>query len=83
MKTIPNALSCKFSTVKGRKQLICEYGNSDTMYSGKNEDGENVTVSIDYTGIVLNTYQHNGWVRVNYYDADGNASGETFNGKWK
>lgn len=83
MKSIPNELSRQFPTVEGRKQLIRQHGDSDTMYSGKNEDGEDVTVSIDRTGIVLNTYQQNGWVRVNYYDADGFASGETFDGRWK
>ena len=54
------------------------------MFTGTNADGEMVKLSIDKErGIVLNTYQENGFVRVNYYNKDGLAEGETFDGKWK
>ena len=83
MKTIPNELSARFADIEGRKELIKKYGDSDTMFTGENADGEMVTISIDKeNGIVLNTYQNNGWVRVNYYNKDGIAEGETFDGKW-
>ena len=81
---IPNELSREFSTAAGRRRLIELYGNTDTAFVGHNEDGEQVSVSFDTEkGIVLNTYQENGWVRVNYYDKDGNLAGETFDGKWR
>ena len=83
-KRIPNELSAQFDTTEGRRKLVELYGDSDTMFSGENEEGEMVTVSIDAErGIVLNTYQQNGWVRVNYYNKDGVAEGESFDGRWK
>lgn len=36
----------------------------------ENSDGETVYLSVSKTGMVLKTEQKNGWVRVNYYDAD-------------
>ena len=80
---IPNELSAKFNTLEGRKQIIAEYVDSDTMFVGENEDGECVYLSVSDTGMVLRTEQLNGWVRVNYYVADGDATGESFDGKWK
>lgn len=66
------------------RELIREYGNSKSMFTGTNEDGERMTISIDTeNGIVTNTFQSNGWVRVNYYGSDGLPEGETFDGKWK
>ena len=80
---IPNELSAKFNTLEGRKQIIAEYADSDTMFVGENEDGERVYLSVSDTGMVLRTEQENGWVRVNYYDAEGDTTGESFDGKWK
>lgn len=61
---IPNELSQQFFTVAGRKKLIDTYGDSETMFTGNNEDGEMVQVSFDTVhGIILKTYQNNGWVR--------------------
>lgn len=38
------------------------------IYSGKNEDGEGIVVSVQKsTGIKVSTYQNNGWIRVNIY----------------
>ena len=53
------------------------------MFSGENEDGECVFLSISESGMILRTEQENGWVRVNYYDQDGYATGEGFDGKWR
>lgn len=83
MRTIPNELAARFDTVEGRKKLIELYADSDTMFSGVNADGEAVHISIAESGIVLKTEQENGWVRVNYYNAEGEADGETFDGKWR
>lgn len=81
---IPNDLAAQFNTVEGRKTLIQRYGCSDEPYFGVNEDGEDVIVSFDTEdGIVIRTNQSNGWVRVNYYDKDGYATAETFDGKWR
>lgn len=66
------------------RELIKEYGNSDTMFSGTNSEGEQMTISIDTkNGIVTNTYQNNGWVRVNSYGVDGRPDSEWFDGKWR
>lgn len=81
---IPNELSAQFFTAAGRKHLVEMYSDADTMFTGKNEDGEMVCVSFDKEcGIVLQTYQENGWVRVNYYDKDGMPTGESFDGRWR
>lgn len=53
------------------------------MFIGNNAEGETVYLSVDACGIILKTEQENGWVRVTYYDADGVATGEGFDGKWK
>jgi len=53
------------------------------MFTGIDVDGETVHLSITHNGMTLRTQQENGWVRVNYYDADGCATGESFDGKWK
>ena len=82
-KLIPNELSMDFNTQEGRKKLIDLYADSDSMFFGENEDGEKVYLSISKSGMVLNAEQENGWVRVNYYDEEGCATGEGFDGKWK
>lgn len=81
--TIPNELSAKFNTQEDRKKILQDYADSDTMFVGENEDGERVYLSVAHSGMVLRTEQDNGWVRVNYYDDEGCASGESFDGKWK
>ena len=80
---IPNELSERFDTQEGRKRLVELYADSQTMFTGIDADGETVHLSITYDGMTLKTQQENGWVRVNYYDADGCATGESFDGKWK
>ena len=81
--TIPNSDGELFKSAEGRRLLMERYGGSRFPYSGVNEDGEQVLVSISADSIVINTFQSNGWVRVNYYDAKGYADGETFDGHWK
>lgn len=80
---IPNELSSKFNTLEGRRKLIALYADSDTMFTGTNEHGETVYVSIAQSGIIVKTEQENGWLRVNYYDGDGWHAGETFEGRWR
>ena len=80
---IPNELSERFDTQEGRKRLVELYADSQTMFTGIDADGETVYLAITHNGMTLRTQQENGWVRVNYYDADGCATGESFDGKWK
>lgn len=79
---ISNELAKNFINVEGRKEIIKKYGNSKQAFFGENEDGEQVELHVADDGIILKTYQENGWVRVNYYDADGYAEGESFDGRW-
>ena len=81
-RTIPNSEGELVKTVSGRKLLMERYGDSRFPYSGVNEDGENVLININPDSIIINTFQTNGWVRVNYYDAEGYAEGESFDGRW-
>ena len=77
-----NELAKDFDRCEVRRTLMREFGESETAYSGVNTDGEDVLLSIFSDHITVSTNQHNGWVRVNYYDADGYAEGETFKGRW-
>lgn len=83
MKKISNELSSQFATVEGRLKLMELYGDSEAMYSGENEDGESVVLSIAHDSIILKTFQKNGWTKVNYYDECGFPEGETFEGRWR
>lgn len=77
-----NELAMDFDRCEVCRTLMREFGESQTAYSGVNADGEDVLLSIFTDHITVSTNQHNGWVRVNYYDADGYAEGETFKGRW-
>lgn len=83
MTTIPNEHSAEFKTTAGRKKLMELYGNSDTMFSGVNQDGESVLLSIWPTSMVLTTFQSNGWTRIDTFGADGHKESEVYDGKWK
>ena len=60
------------------RQLMKEHGDSQFPFFGTNEDGETIEISIIHDGIVLRTFQRNGWIRKNYFDKDGYLEGETF-----
>lgn len=77
-----NELARDFDRCEVRRTLMREFGESETAHTGVNADGEDVLLSIFTDHITVSTNQHNGWVRVNYYDADGYAEGETFKGRW-
>lgn len=77
-----NELARDFDRCEVRRTLMGEFGENETAYTGVNADGEDVLLSIFTDHITVSTYQRNGWVRVNYYDADGYAEGETFKGRW-
>ena len=73
--TIPNHVSQRFTIADGRKELM-------RNFVGTNSDEERVLLIICPTSLELTTFQNNGWVRINWYDADGLATGEVFDGKW-
>ena len=63
--------------LKGMCKLMDKYGNSNTMFPGKNEAGERTHISIFPDKIVVSTFQDNDWIRKNTYYRDG-SSDETF-----
>ena len=78
MKTInfdPNNL-------KAMCELMDEFGGVNDMFFGKNEDDEEVQISIAHDNIVVVTMQSNGWIRKNVYYRDGERE-ELFDGRWK
>lgn len=83
MRSIPNELSARFGEIEVRKQIMAEYGDSDTAFLGENADGETVEMSVYKDKIIVKTYQNNGWVRVDHYDSDGCYEAEMYEGKWK
>lgn len=82
-KSIPNEMSARFGDPAGRRELMKKYGESAFPFAGINAEGESVLVSIMPDKITVRTNQSNGWVRVNYYDENGLAAGETFDGRWR
>lgn len=76
-----NELAKDFNNREIRILLMKEFGDSKQAFSGINEDGEAILISIAKDNIVVKTNQSNGWVRVNYYDENGNPEGETFEGR--
>lgn len=81
MTQIPNELTRNFADPAVRRKLMTEYADC-RGFQGKNEKDEIVWVSISSDDITVATYQSNGWVRVNYYDENGLAAGEAYNGRW-
>ena len=77
-----NQLAAEFTDINVRRTLMREFGKSTMPFSGKNEDGETVILHVAEDSIIVETFQSNGWVRKNYYGADGSAEGETFDGRW-
>lgn len=82
-KKIPDELGRDFGKVETRRKIMEQYGDCKSIFCGNNEDGEMVEIHVSADGIILKTFQLNGWVRVNDYDVNGYDCGETFEGKWK
>ncbi len=80
---IPNEISAKFGTARGRKEMIRLYGGRFSIFTGINGEGEEVMVDFKTNGITLRTNQSNGWVQVLYYDENGELEGESYDGRWK
>ena len=77
-----NSIHFDSNDLKGMKELMDKLGDSTSMFSGENENGETVYISIYHTQIVIKTMQKNHWVRLNTYYRDG-SSDETFDGRWE
>lgn len=71
-REILNELVKGFNNRETRVLLMKEFGDSNQAFSGINEDGEVILISIAKDSIVIRTNQSNGWVRVNYYNENGN-----------
>lgn len=80
---IKEHLGKNFADILTRREIIKEYQDANTTFSGHNENEENVELHVSPDGIILKTYQENGYVRVNYYNAEGFEEGESFEGRWK
>lgn len=78
-----NELAEDFDNSDSRRLLIQEFGNIKFPISGRNDSGEKILLNVSKNGIVVDTFQSNGWVRLNFYDADGNPEGESFDGRWR
>ena len=67
----------------GMIKIMQDYGDSEQPFGGKNENGEDVTISVSKNCIVVHPYQKNGWIRRNIYTlSDGDIISEVlFDGK--
>lgn len=81
MISIPNEELVNFSDPSCKKALMKKYGSSQIILNGENENGEKILIFISSDSIVVRTFQSNGWLRVNYYDKNGEPAGETFEGR--
>lgn len=77
-----NEIQFDSSNPKMLRDLMKEHGRSKFPFYGKNDEGEDIEIHIAEDNIIHKTYQKNGWLRVNYFDADGYPAGETFEGRW-
>ena len=64
--------------------LMDELGSEtdDTLYSGVNEGGETLHISIYPDKISVRVFQGNGWLRRSVYHRDG-TSEEIYGGRWE
>lgn len=67
----------------GMIKMMDKYGDSEMPFFGKNENGEDVIISVSKDSISVRTFQKNGWLRRNVYNLiDGDiVSEELFEGK--
>jgi hypothetical protein len=72
-----------WSDMSIRDAVMDQHGDSPEPFYGENQDGEKIAIHVAHNGIVLVTYQHNGWIRNNYYYYGEDRCEEIFDGKWK
>lgn len=78
-----NNLANKFEELENRRIIMREFGDFESALTGTNEKGEETLLHIAPDSLIVETYQSNGWIRKNYYDAEGYANGEAYEGKWR
>ncbi len=66
----------------GMVSIMDQYGDAEGIFTGHNDSGEGITVTVSQDDLMVTTCQKNGWVRKNIYYRDG-TSEELFDGKWK
>lgn len=64
------------------RNLMKKHGYSSNSFFGENVNGEQIELSIFTDKIMLRTYQHNGWSRLNIYHYDGTTE-EIYEGKYE
>lgn len=77
-----NELAAHIGELEARKRIIELFRESDVLYDGTNESGERVFLSVSDSGILIRTWQSNGYVRVDEYDEDGYLVGEIYDSRW-
>ena len=70
------------SDLEEMQKIMDEYGASAAPFTGKNEDGDAVSITVYPDEIIMKTNQKNRWIRKNVYHRDG-TSEETYAGKWR
>lgn len=78
-----NELAKKFKEKDARKEIVENFKSYNGCFWGENKNGEDIELHIATDGILLKTYQENGHVRVDAYNAEGTYSGTTYEGCWK
>lgn len=70
---------------KGMLEIMKKYGDEQFPFFGKNEDDEDVMISVAHDSIVVKTFQDNGWTRENWYELiDGDiVVSEMYGERWK
>lgn len=63
---------------KGIAELCKRHAEFDAPWSGRNGDGEHISISINKDNITVQTFQSNDWVRENVYYPEDYTSEETF-----
>lgn len=76
-------ISVDFGNPAEVKKANEKYKNIDYMLSSVNQNGEKQLISFSEEGVIVTTFQHNGWTRENCYDVNGYCEYESFNGRWK
>lgn len=66
-----NALNFNLENHKVIVSIMDDYGKTGLLITGKNAEGENVTLLVSNDIITTETAQSNGWIRVNTYHRDG------------
>ena len=52
---------------KGIAELCKRHAEFDVPWSGENDEGEHVMISVNEDNITVDTFQSNGWMRQNVY----------------